>query len=372
MNNKSSPSKTIINHQKLPERSFPTASTFSIDIDPFSSSSSTSSVASFKVDLINETYLPVRDNCDPFQTNKTQFDDPFETQLEPKKDLVISDPFSDNKKPKDNDPFSVFDTISNSSNKEINTMSLKIDDIPPLDFNNVEELNGSTAYDEPQESGDHFESPKEIKELETEPENTVEDNEADKNKPEEVKEEITELEKIVEEEKVSETKYESDQESDSPTKFDIKVDSDEDDELKDEGKSMNSTIHKTNSALFDKKHSYDTIMSLDLQGGSRKNTNESEESDEDLSKRFNFTLEGAVEDETNDDVVEQVQDESKQSITKVIEAEVNELKEEENDSKSSEQRSTLSTETEGKKSFVQIKTVMVKFIGNTFFFYLGK
>lgn len=362
-------SKTIINHQKLPERSFPTASTFSIDIDPFSSSSSASSVASFKVDLIQENDLPVKDTssipdpfgADLFKTNPTLFDqkvttdDPFKEETESnsfEKDL--SDPFTE--KSNKSDPFSIFDTINTEKNLETSIMSLKIDDIPPLDFSKVEELNGSTAYDEPDtESSENkdFESPKEIKELEIKPENEVIEHNDAEIKPKEVAE-IKNEEKEVKEEEVSEK---SDQDSEPETKFDIKVDSDEDDddEQKDEQTSKIS-IQKPNSAFL-KKHSYDTIMSLDLQGGgSRKNSNESEES-EDLSKRFNFTLEGAVEDETSDDV-EQAQED--------VSNEPNSDSDKTLDSNTPEARSTLSNIEEEKKSFVQIKTVMFKFLGNVY------
>ncbi len=267
-------SRTTINHQKLPDRNFPTASTFSIDLDPFSSSSS-SSIASFKDIQAREALT-------------TPFADPFglsifETNL---KDVTF------NKQ----DPFSSPDT------KPIDSFKMaKIDDIPALNFSNVDDLDGTTAFDAPPDL--------EIEELEIDNENI---------------DDAFRVHEIVESaSSKAKENTEGDAQSESThAKSDEECeDADSQDESRN-GLSQEPDFGPSFLNSRSKKQSYDTIQSLNLDGdNSRKNTGDSEESTPQNEATTKFTLHDAVETETSTDTFSKANEEKptmRPSFTKVM------------------------------------------------------
>lgn len=251
----SNPTKTISSHQALPERTFPTASTFSIDLDPFSSSSSTS-INSLN---FNDRKSPIQSALDPFGIG------PFEN-------TVKEETFKQNK-----DPFAVFDKIPII--ESVDRMSKK-EEIPALNFNNVDELDGSTAYDE-------------------QPEPEIDE-------PENSPEPVQKTEEVAEPQLETQTSgsYEMVEPEEEPTS---KEDEEDVQDTIDSHLSRNMTVPSLRgNKRSQKKQSYDTIQSLDL-SGTRKNTNESEDNSNDenddsgTNAAPKFTLEDAVEDESSTD-----------------------------------------------------------------------
>ena len=100
------PSINVSSHQQLPNKNFPSANNFSIDLDPFSSSSS-SSLSSYQFG--------------------NQITDPFEAENELKKI--------------ESNPFAVFETFADQLNK------MSDEEVPVLNFSQVNDFDGSTVYD---------------------------------------------------------------------------------------------------------------------------------------------------------------------------------------------------------------------------------
>ena len=100
------PSINVSSHQQLPNKNFPSVNNFSIDLDPFSSSSS-SSLSSYQFG--------------------NQVTDPFEAENELKK--------------LESNPFAVFETFADQLNK------MSDEEAPALNFSQVNDFDGSTVYD---------------------------------------------------------------------------------------------------------------------------------------------------------------------------------------------------------------------------------
>ncbi len=183
----------------------------------------------------------------------------------------------------------------------------KIDDIPALNFSNVDDLDGTTAFDAPPdlEIEDLKIDDVEIEEKVVQVNDAVETNtfndEADED------ENVEEGNKI---ENPDTKSYAEDEGGDGQ-------DGDKD------GGLAEPDFDSSFSMNFSKKMSYDTIQSLNLDGNnSRKNTGDSDEIVVENKKTAKFTLSDAVEDETNTDTLTNTHEEKilplRPSFTKVL------------------------------------------------------
>jgi hypothetical protein len=137
------PSPNVISHQQFPQRNIPSAKTFLIDADPFSSSSSLSSQSTHLT--TTKTQNPFDDNFELAETSNTTsnnnnnytFIDPF--------DLGAFGSANTNSNTVD-DPFLVFKSLDQDllNKKE----EFKMDD-NQLDFSKVDELNDRVDMDIP-------------------------------------------------------------------------------------------------------------------------------------------------------------------------------------------------------------------------------
>lgn len=134
------PSPNVISHQQFPQRNIPSAKTFLIDADPFSSSSSLSSLSTHLT--TTKTQNPFDDNFELAETNNTTsnnytFIDPF--------DLGAFGSANTNSNTVD-DPFLVFKSLDQDllNKKE----EFKMDD-NQVDFSKVDELNDQVDMDIP-------------------------------------------------------------------------------------------------------------------------------------------------------------------------------------------------------------------------------
>lgn len=252
-------------HHKLPEKHFPTASTFSIDIDPFSASSSSSTNSSPKA---------------------------ISPDKEPFSEIQLFDPFTTSLKINNDDPFSVFNCITSPpkpTTKDTHKMSSdnkKADNsIPPLNFSNVDDLDGHTAFDDPPE-------------LEEEELQSKHNNLQTFDKVEHALEMASEATKPGNEEEPVRGE---------PSRRDF---DDDDDENEDEDKVIKSEPIKP-SRQADFSQSYDTINSLDLRGEDDLNEEAVETK---TGGDIRFTLDGVVEDETSTDAVKSDDDDDEDEM----------------------------------------------------------